>query len=96
MRSIVHSPQLARSGALDGLRGEVLGQSSASSGTPTARPWADGGIVDVPRDRLGPLGIPVLGGIPAGHGPHPPTIPLGTEAALDTAAGTLTIQAAVV
>ncbi|GCD96815.1 hypothetical protein EHYA_04502 [Embleya hyalina] len=60
---------------------------------PTLGGW---GIVDVLRDRLARLGVPVLGGIPAGHGPHPPTIPLGTEAALDTTAGTLTIRAAVV
>ncbi|WP_235619218.1 S66 peptidase family protein [Embleya scabrispora] len=87
--------QLARSGALNGLRGVVLGQFlgfERDTGDPTLGGW---GILDVLRDRLGRLGVPVLGGVPAGHGPHPPTIPLGTEAALDTAAGTLTIRAAV-
>ncbi|WP_172629581.1 hypothetical protein [Streptomyces sp. NL15-2K] len=44
-------------------------------------------MADVLRDRLTRLGVPVLGGLPAGHGPHPPTIPLGTQATIDTAAG---------
>ncbi|MFG6195847.1 hypothetical protein [Nonomuraea sp. JJY05] len=51
--------------------------------------------VDVLRDRLHRLGVPILGGLPAGHGDDPPTIPIGTEATIDTAAGTLTVQAAV-
>jgi len=49
-------------------------------------------IVDVLRNQLSPLGVPVLGGLPVGHGPCPLTIPLGTMARLDTAARTLTID----
>ncbi|MEU4189996.1 hypothetical protein [Streptomyces griseoluteus] len=48
------------------------------------------------RHRLTRLGVPVPGGLPAGHGMHPPTIPLGTQATIDTAEGTLTVQPAVV
>ena len=81
--------QLSRSGALDGLRGVVLGQFINFE---PASGWT---IADVLRDRLGRLGVPVLGGIPAGHSVHPPTIPLGTHATFDTADGVLTVQAAV-
>ncbi|MFK4104039.1 LD-carboxypeptidase [Streptomyces sp. NPDC019531] len=87
--------QLTRTGALDGLHGVALGQFigfDQDADDPTLGGW---GIADVLRDRLTRLGVPVLGGLPAGHGPHPPTIPLGTEATIDTAAGTLTVQPAV-
>jgi muramoyltetrapeptide carboxypeptidase len=88
--------QLTRTGALDGLHGVALGQFlgfDQDADDPTLGGW---GIADVLRDRLTRLGVPVLGGLPAGHGPHPPTIPLGTRAIIDTAAGTLTVQPAVV
>ncbi|MFD8816271.1 LD-carboxypeptidase [Streptomyces sp. NPDC059627] len=87
--------QLTRSGALDGLHGVALGQFTGfdqDADDPTLGGW---GIADVLRDRLTRLDVPVLGGLPAGHGPHPPTIPLGTQATIDTAAGTLTVQPAV-
>ncbi|MFI7226935.1 LD-carboxypeptidase [Nonomuraea angiospora] len=87
--------QLSRSGALDGVRGIALGQFlgfEEDDGDPTLGGW---GVVDVLRDHLHRLGVPILGGLPAGHGDDPPTIPIGTEATIDTAAGTLTVQAAV-
>ncbi|MET9088669.1 hypothetical protein ABZX77_43480 [Streptomyces sp. NPDC004237] len=70
--------QLTRSGALDGLHGVALGQFlgfERDADDPTLGGW---GIRDVLRDRLAGLGVPVLGGLPAGHGTNPPTIPLGT------------------
>ncbi|MEU4420990.1 LD-carboxypeptidase [Actinoplanes sp. NPDC024001] len=87
--------QLIRTGTLDGVHGIVLGQFlgfEKDLDSPSLGGWT---IVDVLRDRLARLGVPVLGGIPAGHGFHPPTIPLGTSAVIDTAAGTLTVDAAV-
>ncbi|MET7338384.1 LD-carboxypeptidase [Nonomuraea sp. NPDC005650] len=87
--------QLSRSGALDGVRGIALGQFlgfEKDDGDPALGGW---GVVDVLRDHLDRLGVPILGGLPAGHGHNPPTIPIGTEATIDTAAGTLTVQAAV-
>ncbi|WP_404828109.1 hypothetical protein [Streptomyces canus] len=39
--------------------------------------WPGWGVPDVLRDRLTRLGVPVLGGLPAGHGLHATTIPLG-------------------
>lgn len=81
--------QLRRSGALDGLAGVAVGQF-----TGCADGW-DTTVVDVLTDRLGDLGVPVLGGLPIGHGPGQLTVPVGTPAVLDTGAGTLTVSPAV-
>ena len=80
--------QLRRSGCLDGMAGVAVGQFIRSA-EPEPGKWS---VVDVLRDHFAGLGIPVLGGLPIGHGPRPPTIPLGTPAVLDVAAGTLTIE----
>jgi muramoyltetrapeptide carboxypeptidase len=87
--------QLTRSRALDGLAGVALGQFLGfddCAGDPSLGGW---GITDVLQDRLARLGVPVLGGLAIGHGYHPPTLPLGTLATIDTAAGTLTAEPAV-
>jgi muramoyltetrapeptide carboxypeptidase len=81
--------QLLRSGCLDGLRGVAVGQFIRSAEEKPGK-WS---AVDVLRDRLAPLGVPVLGGLAIGHGPQPPTVPLGTMATLDTATRTLTVEA---
>lgn len=80
--------QLRRSGVLDGLRGVAVGQFIRSADSKRGK-WS---FVDVLNDHFRGWGVPVLGGLPIGHGPHPLTIPLGTEATLDTAARTLTIE----
>ncbi|WP_242903996.1 S66 peptidase family protein [Actinomadura terrae] len=88
--------QLIRSRALDGLRGIALGQFlgfDRDTHDPELGGW---GVQDVLRDRLTALGVPILGGLPAGHGNAPPTIPLGTQATIDTTTGTLTALPAVV
>ncbi|MEV7548531.1 LD-carboxypeptidase [Amycolatopsis sp. NPDC089917] len=83
--------QLIRSGALRGVRGVALGRFPGFEDY-TDRGWT---LVDVFQDRLGSLGVPVLGGIDAGHGPDPLSLPLGPAAVLDTEAGTLTVEPAV-
>jgi muramoyltetrapeptide carboxypeptidase len=80
--------QLRRSGCLDGLKGVAVGQFIRSA-EPKPGKWS---VIDVLYDQLGALGVPVLGGLPIGHGPRPRTIPLGTMATLDTTARTLTIE----
>ena len=82
--------QLVRSGRLDGVSGVAIGQF-IRAGEPQVDKWS---AIDVLYDRLGPLGVPILGGLPIGHGPSPITIPLGTATVLDALAGTLTIQPA--
>jgi muramoyltetrapeptide carboxypeptidase len=81
--------QLRRSGALAGLAGVAVGQF-----TRCADDWPMS-IVDVLGDRLGDLGCPVLGGLPAGHGDGALAVPVGVPATLDVAAGTLTVSPAV-
>ncbi|OXR47117.1 putative murein peptide carboxypeptidase [Nocardia cerradoensis] len=78
--------QLIRSGALDHVAGFALGRFHGFEDY-TDRGW---NLVDVLRDRLVPLGKPILGGLEFGHGPDPRAIPLGTIAELDTATGRLT------
>ena len=80
--------QLRRSGCLDGVRGVAVGQFIRSA-EPKPGKWS---VIDVLYDQLEPLCVPVLGGLPIGHGSHPPTVPLGSMATLDTASRTLTID----
>lgn len=78
---------LRKAGHLDGVAGIAIGQFtrfSASSGGVT--------VVDLLRDHLGPLGVPILGGLPIGHGAWALPTPVGTMATLDTSAKTLTVQ----
>ncbi len=83
--------QLIRSGALQGVRGVALGRFPGFEGY-VDREWT---LVDVFKDRLGSLGVPVLGGLDVGHGPDPLSLPLGPAAVLDTESGTLTVEQAV-
>ncbi len=80
--------QLRRAGALTGLAGVAVGQF-----TQCADDWPVS-IVDVLAEQLGPLGVPVLGGLPIGHGRDQLTVALGAEATLDLARRTLTVEAA--
>ena len=63
--------------------------------------WGEGIGPDWPRERtvddvldarLGDLGVPVLYGLPVGHGQTMVTLPLGVQATLDADALTLTID----
>ena len=49
-------------------------------------------LEEVLKDRLGRLGLPVLYGLPLGHGASLATIPLGADATVDADALTLTID----
>jgi muramoyltetrapeptide carboxypeptidase len=77
---------LRRAGVLGSLAGVAVGQFTAC-----ADEWPVS-IVDVLAERLGDLGVPVLGGLPLGHGDAPLTVPVGVPAVLDVAAGTLTAE----
>jgi muramoyltetrapeptide carboxypeptidase len=86
-RSLV---QLKRSGWLDGLAGVAVGQfvGCAHHHPAKARPT----VSDVLAEELGPLGVPVLGGLPIGHGAEQVAVGLGVPAVLDADAGTLSIE----
>lgn len=81
--------QLRRAGVLSGLAGVALGQFTRCGDD------ASSGIPEVLAERLTDLGVPVLGGLPVGHGTEPLTVPVGVPATLDASAGTLTVTPAV-
>jgi muramoyltetrapeptide carboxypeptidase len=72
--------QLLRTGWFDDVAGIVLGS------------WTDcgDGAVETVVERLSSLGVPLVSGLPFGHGRPQLTVPLGVEAELDADAGTLT------
>lgn len=80
--------QLRRAGYTEGLQAVAVGQFIRSA-EPRPGHWS---VLDVLYDHFSSWGVPVLGGLPVGHGPHPPTIPLGTMATVDTATRRLTIE----
>lgn len=72
---------LLRAGWLDGVAGIVLGS------------WQDCEPVgDLIRDRLEPLGVPMVGELGFGHGPTNLTMPLGVAATLDADLATVTLH----
>lgn len=84
---------LQNSGALKGVVGVAIGQYvHCGSNDPTPHDWT---AIDVLRDRLGKLNVPILGGLPIGHGEKPVAVPIGTMTTLDADAGTLTAEAGV-
>jgi muramoyltetrapeptide carboxypeptidase len=85
--------QLAAAGKLDRVVGVVAGEIAKSewpelrTGFPRTK-----SLEDVLESRLGPLGVPVLYGLPLGHGKHLATLPLGVTCTLDADARTLTVD----
>jgi len=79
--------QLRRAGAQRGIKGIAIGQFT--SAPVTEGQWTAAQSV---QDRVGDLGVPVLGGLRVGHGTGQLTVPLGTRATIDVAAGTLTCR----
>ncbi|MEO3885110.1 LD-carboxypeptidase [Nonomuraea sp. B5E05] len=65
--------QLLQAGVFEGVRGIALGS------------WVDcGDPYPVLRDRLAPLGVPVVAGLPVGHGSPQMTVWLGALGVIDT------------
>lgn len=90
--------QLRQSGVLDGVAGVALGLFSGFEGYED-RGWT---VIDVLRDRLGDLGVPVLGGLDVGHGgvgvdgrSDQTAITIGARALLDADTGVLNVGACV-
>jgi muramoyltetrapeptide carboxypeptidase len=80
---------LRNCGILQRLAGIAVGQfSEPGHGNNPVKP------ADVLTERLGDLGIPVLGGLSIGHGARNLAVALGSHAILDANAGTLSVLAA--
>jgi muramoyltetrapeptide carboxypeptidase len=80
---------LRRAGVLSSVAGIAVGQF-----TDCADDWSTT-IVDCLLERLSPLDVPVLGGLPIGHGRDQIAVPFGTQATLDATSGTLTVAPAI-
>jgi muramoyltetrapeptide carboxypeptidase len=87
--------QLAHAGKLEQVAGVVVGQLEKCDWG-DLRPVSDWArsrsIEDVLEERLGLLGVPVLYGLPLGHGKHLAALPLGVACTVDADARTLTVD----
>jgi muramoyltetrapeptide carboxypeptidase len=79
--------QWRTSGLLRGIAGVAVGRFSWT-GTPEP---GDFSMAEILEERLGDLGVPLVSELPVGHGLPNQALPLGAEAALDGASGTLTL-----
>lgn len=76
--------QLLRTGWFDGVRGIAVGQFTECG--------PSDGVRRLFEDRLAPLGVPMLWGVPTGHGDRNLAFPFGVPAILDADAGTLVLR----
>ena len=83
---------LEHSGRLKGLRGVIVGELAGCEWYEHTSAPRSKTLEDVLDDRLGGLGVPVLYGLPLGHGATLATLPLGVQATVDADALTLTID----
>lgn len=82
--------QLRLAGLLDGVAGVALGEFTAMPNSVTPGEVEDERCLDdVLREILGDLGVPVVRGLPFGHGVENWTLPIGIRARLDADTGTL-------
>lgn len=78
---------LIRAGWFNEVRGIAVGQFTDCADEGRTSPE------DVLQERLASLGVPVLGGLPIGHGDQHAAVGLGVAAVLDAQAGTLRVEA---
>jgi muramoyltetrapeptide carboxypeptidase len=79
---------LRNAGKLDGVAGVVIGDMPGKH----SGEIQELSLEDVLEELLQPLGVPVIAGLPIGHGKHHATVPIGALATLDGDAGTLTVD----
>lgn len=77
--------QLLMSGTLRGVQGVALGHLQGFEDY-VDRGWT---VIDVLRERLAELAVPILSGLPLGHAPSPRIVPMGTDVVLDADTGRL-------
>jgi muramoyltetrapeptide carboxypeptidase len=71
--------QLILSGVLDGIKGIAIGGLDGFEEY-VDRDWT---VIDVLHDRLGSLGVPIIGGVPAGHRMNAVPLLLGSHTTID-------------
>jgi muramoyltetrapeptide carboxypeptidase len=88
-RSLLYLLQI---GKLEGVRGVVVGELAGCEWHEWTSSPRSKTLEDVLEGRLGGLGVPVLYGLPLGHGSSVATLPLGVSATVDADALTLTVD----
>lgn len=88
-RALLYLEQI---GKLAGVRGIVVGELAGCEWHEHTSMPRSKTLEEVLADRLGELGVPVLYGLPLGHGESLATLPLGVEATVDADTLTLTID----
>lgn len=88
-RALLYLDQI---GKLPGVRGIVVGELAGSEWHEWTSAPRSKTLENVLTDRLGHLGVPILYGLPLGHGASLSTLPLGVAATVDADALTLTID----
>ena len=87
--------QMTQAGMLEGVIGVVVGELVDCDWKESAADFPQMlSIEDVLERYLEPLGVPVLYGLPLGHGKHLVTTPLGAEVTLDATERSLTLDEA--
>jgi muramoyltetrapeptide carboxypeptidase len=83
--------QMKQAGLLDRVAGVVVGQMEAVDW----REWHGWpqvmSIEDILEEHIEPLGVPVVYGLPLGHGKYLATVPLGVTVTVDADAGSVTV-----
>lgn len=74
---------LEQAGKFEGVRGIVVGELAGCEWYEHTSMPRSKTLEEVLQERLGRLGVPVLYGLPIGHGPTLATIPLGVAATID-------------
>jgi muramoyltetrapeptide carboxypeptidase len=90
-RALLYLEQI---GKLRGVRGIVVGELAGSDWDEWTSSPRSKTVEEVLAGRLAHLGVPILYGLPLGHGATLATLPLGVQATLDADAQTLTIDEA--
>ena len=90
-RALLYLEQI---GKLRGVRGIVVGELAGSEWDEFTSAPRSKTVEEVLTGRLAHLGVPVLYGLPIGHGATLATLPLGVRATLDAEERTLTIDEA--
>jgi muramoyltetrapeptide carboxypeptidase len=88
-RALLHLEQI---GKFEGVRGIVVGELAGCEWYEYTSSPRSKTLEEVLDGRLGHLGVPVLYGLPLGHGVTIATLPLGVDATVDADARTLTID----
>ena len=83
--------QLVNGGHLNRIAGVAIGTFGEFE-TAEAGGWT---LADVISGWLDRLGVPVLGGLPLGHGRNPATVPLGTTTSIDPVSASMTVASGV-